>query len=71
MLKVSCKLTILVILIQLINNVLRILEIIVITKLKLILRDKAIDKRRLKIFVLTIILSRLLTNRAIASIKVI
>jgi len=40
-------------------------------KLRVILRDKVIDRQQLKIFVLIIILSRLLINKAITFAKVI
>jgi len=70
LLKVFNRLAILIILIQLVNRILRVLIIIVITKLKLKLKNKAIDKQQLEIFVLTTILSRLFTYKAIALTKI-
>jgi len=70
LLEVFDRLTILIILIRLVNRILKILIIIIITKLRLKLKNKAIDKQQLKIFVLTIILSRLLIYKVIASTRI-
>jgi len=65
LLKIFYKLAILIILVYLIGKILKVLKVIIITKLKL--KSKAIDKQQLEIFVLTIILSKLLIDRAIST----